>query len=65
MKKELKKLVRELEAQGFTCTVTGQGHVIVRKDGAWITVFSGTPSDGRSWKNSMGHAKRAGFRPRR
>ncbi len=63
MHKELKRLVKALEAQGFTCEVTRNGHVIVRQNGQRVTTFAGTPSDGRSWKNSMSHVKRAGFEP--
>ena len=63
MKKELKKLVAQMEAQGFDCEVLGSGHVVVRKDGLRVTTFAGSPSDGRSWKNSLGHVKRAGFDP--
>ncbi len=67
MKKELKKIVKALEEQGFEVTPTSDGHQLVRKDGRRITTFSGSPSDHRSWKNSLNHARRAGFRwpPRR
>ena len=63
MKKDLKKLVAELEAQGFTTRVTRRGHVAVYKDREWLTTISGTPSDRRAGKNSMAPLKRAGFRP--
>ncbi len=61
MHKELKKLVKELEAQGFDTETTSRGHVIVRKDGRRITTFAGSPSDGRSWKNSLAYCRREGF----
>lgn len=61
MHKELKKLVRELEVQGFEVEPTRNGHLTVRKNGTRITTFAGTPGDGRSWKNSLAHCKRAGF----
>lgn len=61
MHKELKNIVRELEAQGFEVEQTSKGHQLVRKDGVRITTFAGTPGDGRSWKNSLAHCKRAGF----
>ena len=63
MKKELKKIVRSLEEQGFDCEVLPGGHVGVRKDGRRVTTFAGSPSDHRSWKNSRMHAKRAGWIP--
>ncbi|OAZ40962.1 hypothetical protein A9Z40_03200 [Microbacterium arborescens] len=65
MHKELKKIRKALEAQGFETTVLRSGHLAVRKDGRRVTTFSGSPSDGRSWKNSLADAKRAGFDPKR
>lgn len=61
MHKELKKIVRELEAQGFAVETTRKGHLEVRKNGVRVTTFAGTPGDGRSWKNSLAHCKRNGF----
>ena len=61
MHKDLKKIVEALEDQSFEVTPTARGHQVVRKDGARITTFSGTPGDGRSWKNSLAACKRAGF----
>ncbi|QPE04143.1 hypothetical protein IT882_13175 [Microbacterium schleiferi] len=61
MHKELKKIAKALEAQGFDLEVTSRGHLIVSRDGQKITTFAGTPSDGRSWKNSLAYARRAGF----
>lgn len=61
MHKELKKIVKALEAQGFEVEPTRGGHQVVRKDGIRITTFAGTPGDGRSWKNGLAHCKRAGF----
>jgi predicted RNA binding protein YcfA (HicA-like mRNA interferase family) len=61
MHKDLRKMVKALEAQGFETQTTKQGHVQVRKDGLVVTVFGGTPSDHRSWLNSLARARRAGF----
>lgn len=61
MHKDLKKIRKALEAQGFTTSVNNLGHLEVRKDGERVTTFSGTPSDTRSWKNSISHARRHGF----
>jgi len=65
MDKELKKIVAALEEQGFTVTPTKRGHLNVYKDGEWVTVFAGTPSDGRGVLNSIAAARRAGFRWKR
>lgn len=68
MKKDLKKISKALEEQGFTVKPSkSKQHLIVFKDGRRIAVFSGTPSDHRSWLNSLADARRAGFRwpPRR
>jgi predicted RNA binding protein YcfA (HicA-like mRNA interferase family) len=62
MRKELKKMVEALEDQGFVTEETKGGHVRVFLDGVWVTTFAGTPSDRRSWLNSLAPAKRAGFR---
>lgn len=62
MDKELKALVKALEQQGFTTRRTTKGHVMVSLNGRVITVFAGTPSDHRSWRNSLAPLKRAGFR---
>ena len=61
MHKELKAIKRELERQGFNTWVTKDQHLAVYKDGQWVTSFAGTPSDFRSWKNSMSKCRRAGF----
>lgn len=61
MKKELARVVKALHAQGFTTTTTRAGHVRVFKDGRQVSTFSGTPSDNRSWQNSIAAARRAGF----
>ena len=65
MNKELKKIQAALEAQGFSTRVSRKQHLIVTKNGELVTTFSGTPSDARSWKNSLARAKRAGFDPHR
>jgi hypothetical protein len=64
MNKDLQALIKKAEAQGFTYRVTGKGHVMFKDaDGKPVSTFSGTPSDGRSWKNSLARLKRAGFKP--
>lgn len=61
MKKDLKALVKALEADGYSTRITSKGHVQVSRAGRVITVFAGTPSDRRSWANSMAPLKRDGF----
>lgn len=67
MDKDMRKLVKALEAQGFDVKVTAKQHVIVSRDGELIATFSGTASDWRSIRNGLAPLKRAGFRwpPRR
>lgn len=63
MNKEMKKLIARLEDQGFEALVRKSGHVIILKDGAKVTTFAGSPSDHRSWQNSLSYCKRAGYKP--
>lgn len=62
MHKELKDIVKELHKQGFETWVRKNGHVAVYKNGDYVATFGGTPSDFRSWKNSLGKCQRNGFR---
>jgi hypothetical protein len=61
MHKDLKKIAKALEEQGFTVTITKRGHMAVYRDGRHIATFSGTASDWRSMKNSIADARRGGF----
>lgn len=67
MDKDLKKIVKALQQQGFTVEVTKNQHVMVFQDGRLVVTFSGTASDWRSMRNSIAAARRAGFEwpPRR
>lgn len=67
MDKDLRKIVKALEAQGFEVETTSKGHLVVSRDGALVATFSGTASDWRSIRNTLARLKRAGFRwpPRR
>jgi len=63
----IKDLIRDARAQGFRVEQTAKGH--------WMffppdktqppVIFSGTPSDWRSWRNSLAQLKLAGFDPKR
>lgn len=61
MKKDLKKIAKALEDQGFEVIQTKRGHLVVLKDGRKVATFSGTASDWRSVLNSIADARRAGF----
>lgn len=61
MKKDCKKLVRQLHLQGFECRTTRRGHIQVRRQGRVVAVMAGTPSDRRSWLNTLADLKRVGF----
>lgn len=62
MDKDLRKLVKALEAQGFTVIVTSKQHLMVLLDGQPIATIAGTGSDWRGIRNSLARLKRAGFR---
>jgi hypothetical protein len=64
MNKSMKQLIKDAEEQGFEALVLKSGHVVFLLGGVRITTFAGTPSDHRSWKNSMAYMKRAWFVPR-
>lgn len=63
MNKELKKLIKAIEAAGFKTVTARSGHIkVYDENGNMIAVFSGTPSDWRSIQNSLRPLKRLGFR---
>ncbi len=62
MDKDMRKIVKALEDQGFEVATTRRGHLVVTRDGRVVAVFSGTASDWRSLRNSLADARRAGFR---
>lgn len=61
MDKDLKKIVKALESQGFEVAVTKKQHIAVSREGRIVAIFSGTASDWRSMRNGIAAAKRAGF----
>jgi predicted alpha/beta-hydrolase family hydrolase len=62
MNKDLRKIAKALEAQGFEVNRLKSGHLEVRRNGRRVATFSGTPSDRRSWKNSLAAVRRHGFK---
>ena len=61
MDKDLKIIVKELGRQNFTVKYSTRQHVIVRKDGKFVTVFAGTGSDWRGLRNGIADCRRFGF----
>ncbi|WP_331750851.1 type II toxin-antitoxin system HicA family toxin (plasmid) [Streptomyces globisporus] len=59
--KEVSKLIKAIEKQGFTVRRTAKGHHMVLKDKTPVTLLPGTPSDHRSLKNALAYLKQAGF----
>jgi len=62
MNRELREVLKALEAQDFTVRRTRRGHYFVTKDGQRVATFAGTASDHRALANGIADAKRAGFR---
>jgi len=59
--KELRELLKVITDQpGFSVRVSRGGHYIVAKDGRTVAVIAGTPSDRRSWLNTLADLRRAG-----
>lgn len=56
-----RQLQKKLHARGFTTRVTSKGHLMVYLGSEIVTCFAGTPSDHRSWKNSLAPLRRIGF----
>ncbi|WVX89773.1 HicA-like toxin [Microbacterium phage SanaSana] len=61
MNKDLKKLIRAVEAQGCVVTTSTKGHLLFSKDGKRVAVTGSTPSDRRSFLNLKADLKRAGY----
>lgn len=61
MHKDLRKLVKALEEQGFDVEPSSKGHQIVRKDGRRVATIAGTASDSRARMNAVADLRRAGF----
>ncbi|NDK90787.1 hypothetical protein GYA93_14520 [Gordonia desulfuricans] len=64
MDKDTKRLLKDLQQQGFEIRTTAKSHIMVYRDGRRVTTLSGTPSDRRASLNAMAALKRAGYVPR-
>lgn len=62
MDKDLKKVLKEAEKQGFEVRYTTNGHPMIYKNGAFVAQFAKTGSDHRGLKNGIATLRRAGFR---
>lgn len=61
MDKDVRKLVKALQAQGFTVAPTSKNHLVVTLGGSRVTTLPSTPSDPRSLRNAIAQCRRAGF----
>lgn len=61
MRKEQRQLVAKLHDAGFTTRRTRKQHLLVLHEGQVVTCFAGTPSNHRSWRNSIAPLRRLGF----
>ncbi|OPC84199.1 hypothetical protein B4N89_27645 [Embleya scabrispora] len=59
--KEIKNLIKALEAQGFTVVQSKSNHYKVYKGGRLIATLPATPSDRRSLLNCIAVLRRAGY----
>ena len=61
MHRDMKKILKALEKDGYSITYSRNGHPVIKKNGKHVAITSGTPSDWRSWKNFTQQLKRSGF----
>lgn len=62
--KELKSLVRDLEAAGWRVVDRGPRYMLYSPDGATIVVAHKTPSDRRWHKNLLRDLRTGGYDPK-
>ncbi len=62
MDKDIRKIVKAVEAQGFDVATTKTGHLVVSRDGQRVTTLSARRQDPRGLLNALAQMKRAGFR---
>lgn len=61
--KELTRLIRQLEEQGWHVEATKSGWMAYSPDGINKTSIHKTPSDHRAWKNLISNLRKGGFDP--
>ncbi|PFG16264.1 hypothetical protein ATK74_0798 [Propionicimonas paludicola] len=59
--KDLAKILRAAEKQGFEVRHTSDGHPMVYRNGQFVTKTAMTPSDRRGSKNLIAALRRFGF----
>lgn len=62
MDKDMRKLVKALEAEGFVVSLTSKGRLRVTRNGIVIAILAGNASDWRSLRNGLAPLRRIGFR---
>jgi hypothetical protein len=61
MSKEMKQLVKQIEANGYTVVQSGRNHLKVKNEaGGTVATMPGTPSDHRSILNTRAQMRRLG-----
>lgn len=62
--KDLRRLLKDLEAKGFRIREIKSGWLVLPEDRELNSVtIHATPSDWRAWRNQMAALKRIGYRP--
>ena len=61
MDKDLRKILKEAEKQGFEVRHTSDGHPMVYRNGEFVTQSATSPSDRRGQKNLIAALRRYGF----
>ena len=59
--KDLRKILKEAERQGFEVRATSDGHPMVYRNGEFVSKVALTPSDHRGQRNLIAALKRHGF----
>jgi hypothetical protein len=63
MGNDIRKLLKAAENQGFTVERTAKNHWLIRNaDGLAVATVASTPSDHRTWANTLARLRRAGLR---
>lgn len=62
MDKDLRKILKEAEQQGFEIRHTSDGHPMVYRNGQFVSKVATTPSDRRGQQNLIAALRRYGFR---
>ena len=63
MNKDIRKIVKALEAAGFQVDTTNKGRITVRTaSGKYVTTLSPTATESRALRNALAPLRRLGFR---